>query len=179
MFFRKKSFLETTVREVVFGLEDSLVSTVGAITGIAVGTDNQMVVILSGLVILAVEATSMGAGSYLSSKTTELIEIGGGNKKNIPWLSIKSGLVMLVFYVFGGLVPLVPYFLFFPKQAMPISIFLSVTALAGVGFWTGKITKRSGWWTALEMVVISLGAVGIGYGIGWLVSQFFPVDTSA
>lgn len=59
----------TSIRELVFGLEDGLVSTLGAVIGIAAGTEQRGVVILSGVVIIAVEALSMAAGSYLSSKS--------------------------------------------------------------------------------------------------------------
>lgn len=58
-----------SIRELIFGLEDGLVSTMGAIAGIAAGTNNGSIVILSGLVIIAVEALSMTAGSYLSNKS--------------------------------------------------------------------------------------------------------------
>lgn len=58
-----------SMREVVFGLEDGIVSTLGAITGIAAGTNNAFFVILSGLVIISVEALSMSAGTFLSSKS--------------------------------------------------------------------------------------------------------------
>ncbi len=57
------------IRELVFGLEDGLVSTMGAIAGIAAGTESGGVVVLSGLVIIAVEALSMAAGSYLANKS--------------------------------------------------------------------------------------------------------------
>ncbi len=57
------------VREFVFGLEDGLVSTLGAVIGIAAGSSDRRVVILSGLVLVAVEALSMAAGSYLSNKS--------------------------------------------------------------------------------------------------------------
>lgn len=67
--------LQNTVREVVFGLEDSLVSTLGTITGVAVGTHDVFVVLLTGVVLVFVEAISMAAGSYLSSKSaTDLYE---------------------------------------------------------------------------------------------------------
>ncbi|HBU27741.1 TPA: hypothetical protein DEB00_01325 [Candidatus Uhrbacteria bacterium] len=65
----KRFQLRHVVEEVVFGVEDSLVSTLGAITGIAVGTQSTYIVILSGIVLLFAEATSMTAGSYLSSKS--------------------------------------------------------------------------------------------------------------
>jgi len=61
--------LKNNVREVVFGLEDSLVSTLGTITGVAVGTHDAFVVMLTGVVLVFVEAISMAAGSYLSSKS--------------------------------------------------------------------------------------------------------------
>jgi predicted membrane protein (TIGR00267 family) len=61
--------LLVAIRELVFGLEDGLVSTMGAVAGIAAGTENGQIVVLSGLVIIAVEALSMAAGSFLSNKS--------------------------------------------------------------------------------------------------------------
>lgn len=57
------------MREVVFGMEDGMVSSLGAITGIATATGDHFVVILSGMVVIAVESISMGVGSYLSNKS--------------------------------------------------------------------------------------------------------------
>jgi vacuolar iron transporter family protein len=67
--------LRENVRDVVFGLEDSLVSTLGTVTGVAVATHDAYIVLLTGTVLVCVEAVSMSAGSYLSSKSaTELYE---------------------------------------------------------------------------------------------------------
>ncbi len=65
----KKSSLLNSLREIVFGLEDGIVSTLGAITGIATGTQNGVIVIMSGFVIIFVESLSMGAGTFLSNKS--------------------------------------------------------------------------------------------------------------
>jgi VIT1/CCC1 family predicted Fe2+/Mn2+ transporter len=46
-----------------------LISTLGALTGIAEGSASRGQVILAGVVIVAVESLSMAAGSYLSSKS--------------------------------------------------------------------------------------------------------------
>lgn len=62
------------IREVVFGLEDGMVSTMGAVTGIAAGTSSHFVVVLAGFVIIAVESISMAVGSYLSSKSEKEID---------------------------------------------------------------------------------------------------------
>ena len=59
------------IREIVFGAEDGMVSTLGALTGIAIGTSNQFTVILAGLVIVAVESTGMNVGSFLSNKSVK------------------------------------------------------------------------------------------------------------
>lgn len=63
--------LRNNVRDVVFGLEDSLVSTLGTVTGVAVGTNDSFYVVLTGVVLVFVEAISMTAGSYLSSKSAK------------------------------------------------------------------------------------------------------------
>lgn len=64
-----------SIRELVFGLEDSLVSTVGVVIGVAAGTEDRQVVILTGVVLVVVEALSMAAGSFLSSKShREMLE---------------------------------------------------------------------------------------------------------
>ncbi|MBU0569658.1 VIT1/CCC1 transporter family protein [Patescibacteria group bacterium] len=60
-----------TLREVVFGLEDGMVSTLGAITGIAIGSQDKPTVLLAGIVIIAVESISMGIGSYLANKSQQ------------------------------------------------------------------------------------------------------------
>ncbi len=57
------------LREIVFGMEDGMVSTLGAVTGIAVGSGNHYMIVLSGCVIIAVESISMGIGSYISNKS--------------------------------------------------------------------------------------------------------------
>jgi predicted membrane protein (TIGR00267 family) len=61
--------VRTKLREAVFGTQDGLISTLGALTGIAAGTQSGEAVIVAGFVIIVVESLSMAAGSYLSSKS--------------------------------------------------------------------------------------------------------------
>jgi len=63
----QNSKVVSAIGEIVFGLEDGMVSTLGAITGIAVGSQNHFTVVLAGMVIIAVESISMGIGSYISN----------------------------------------------------------------------------------------------------------------
>ncbi|MBT3418966.1 MAG: hypothetical protein HN726_01980 [Candidatus Magasanikbacteria bacterium] len=62
------------IREGVFGLEDGMVSTLGAVTGIATATQDYFTVILAGCVVISVESIAMAVGSYLSSKSEKEID---------------------------------------------------------------------------------------------------------
>lgn len=62
------------IQDIVFGIQDGMISTLGALAGIAAGSENHFFVILSGFVIIAVESVSMGVGSYISNVSEEDIE---------------------------------------------------------------------------------------------------------
>jgi predicted membrane protein (TIGR00267 family) len=62
------------VRELVFGMEDGMTSTLGAITGIATATGDHFTVVLAGAVVISVESIAMAVGSYLSSKSEREID---------------------------------------------------------------------------------------------------------
>ncbi|MBU0731653.1 VIT1/CCC1 transporter family protein [Patescibacteria group bacterium] len=64
----------SAIREIIFGMQDGMVSTLGAITGIAVGSQDKFMVILSGIVIISVESISMGIGSYVANKSEKGID---------------------------------------------------------------------------------------------------------
>lgn len=66
---QKKQIIESRarIREFVFGIQDGLISTVGLLAGVQGATENNIVVIITGLTAMISGALSMGAGSYLSS----------------------------------------------------------------------------------------------------------------
>lgn len=68
---KAKEFVSHYLREIVFGLEDSVVSTLGAVSGVAVGSGEAQAVVMAGAVIVAVEAVSMAAGSYVSAQAAQ------------------------------------------------------------------------------------------------------------
>lgn len=175
----KKKFqiaIVDSIREIVFGLEDSLVSTLGAITGIAFGSNSTYIVILSGLVLIASESTSMAAGSYLSSKNSfEAMDGFNHNKSRKLPRSGRAALVMGVSYFVGGFIPLTPYFILPINQAVYPSIILTVVSLFLVGTWTATYTKRSKLKSGLEMAGISIFAAFVGYLIGVLVRHYLGV----
>ena len=66
---QKKQLIESRsrIREFVFGIQDGLISTVGLLAGIQSATENNLVVIVTGLTAMFSGAISMATGSYLSS----------------------------------------------------------------------------------------------------------------
>jgi predicted membrane protein (TIGR00267 family) len=61
------------IREFVFGIQDGLISTVGLLAGVQGATENNAVVIITGLTSMFAGAISMAAGSYLSSSAEKEI----------------------------------------------------------------------------------------------------------
>lgn len=100
----QKPGIISTIREVVFGMEDGMVSTMGAITGIAAGSGDHFVVILAGAVIISVESISMGIGSFLSNKSQQ--EVGkrmiGEVKEEIKKYPKEETKEMLRFFLRDG-----------------------------------------------------------------------------
>lgn len=71
---KDSQFLDNA-REIIFGMQDGMVSTLGAITGIAIGSGDKFVILLAGMAIISVESISMGIGSYTSARSEKkLIE---------------------------------------------------------------------------------------------------------
>ncbi len=168
-----------SIREIIFGLEDSLVSTLGAVTGIAIGANNTYIVILSGLVLIAAESTSMAAGSYLSSKSAVAVEHVLHKKDGLRIdkhaQPVRAGMVMGVCYFVGGFVPLTPYFFLSIPLALVVSIPATAIVLFLVGVWSSQFTKRSAARSGFEMVFVSLSAALVGYVIARLVNFYFAL----
>jgi len=72
---QKKEIIESRarIRELVFGIQDGLISTVGLLAGVQGATESATVVIITGLTAMFSGAISMAAGSYLSSNAQKEI----------------------------------------------------------------------------------------------------------
>ncbi len=160
---RNKEYL----RSVMFGIEDSLVSTTGLIAGIAAGAHDKRFVILGGIVAIAIEAVSMGAGEYLSSDAVDDLEKLKRNKDK----PVMNGVLMFFSYFLAGLIPLAPLF-FFP---LPLSIVLSVTfaliSLFLLGYFKGKIVKSSPIKGGIKIFLVG----GVATILGLIVGLVFKI----
>jgi VIT1/CCC1 family predicted Fe2+/Mn2+ transporter len=150
------------LRNFIFGVEDSLVSTVGLLSGIAAAGLQRSNIFLTGVVLIFVEAFSMGVGSYLSE------EFAGDyvNKNQTRSKSKTGALIMLSSYFIAGLIPLSPYAILSVSAALRVSILLSLISLFLLGSISAKlfnvnITKHS-----LRILLIGGTAIAIGVAVG-------------
>lgn len=223
----QESSIVNVFREVVFGMEDGMVSTLGSITGIAIGSNSRATVILAGVVIISVESISMGIGSYLSNRSQEEIEEGkikeeGEELKKFPkeereelykmylengWsenlarqmseeasrneklilkemithelrisgsqksVSLRGGFYMFLAYILGGIVPLFSYLMLSIKNALPLSIIITLVGLFALGMSMTKFTKQPILKSGLRILILGGIALVVGLTAGILIGE--------
>ena len=228
----KKEIIESRarIREFVFGIQDGLISTVGLLAGVQSATENNAVVIITGLTAMFSGAISMAAGSYLSSGAQKEIfdkELGDAEKlaEREPYMAaegllkalseeglnkeqsyrmvkvliqernvflrtfqekvfglgsadinrpLQAALVMGLSFVFGAVIPIVPYTIVAGLSAFYLSALLGALTLFGVGAFKGYLAGKSLMLSGLEFCLVAVGAAGSGYLIGLIVQYFFP-----
>jgi len=149
------------IHSIFFGIEDSLVSTTGALAGIAISSGSKELILATALVIIAVESTSMGASEFLSEETEEDIK-----KEKMPANPKISGLLVFLSYIITGIIPLFPYLILPHIQAIPVSIVSALIGMILLGIAKGKLSKKSPFRSALEVLIIGGIAAGIGIAVG-------------
>lgn len=154
-------------RNFIFGVEDSLVSTVGLLSGIASANVPRTTIFVTGIVLILVEAISMAAGSFLSETSTEdFVE----KKEVSSRKSVVGSFIMFFSYLLAGLIPLLPYSLASVDLAFKISIGLSLLSLLILGIIGSRIAKTNLFKGATRMVLIGGGAILAGILAGKLLA---------
>ncbi len=154
-------------RNFVFGIEDGLVSTVGLLAGIAAAGVTRSYILITGIILILVEAFSMAVGSFLAESSAEEYEVGRPEARLAFW----DGVIMFFSYLAAGFLPLAPYLIFSRGTAFWWSIIVSLTALFALGFIGAKIS-RVGWpGNSLRMLVIGGIAILVGVLVGNFLNQ--------
>lgn len=156
------------LRNFVFGVEDSLVSTVGLLSGIAIAGVPRATIFVTGVILVFVEAISMAAGSFLSEKSAEEFQ---QRSEASAGRALADGGIMFFSYFVAGFIPLSPYAFLETPHAFWVSIFCSMLALFVLGAVSAKLSRVSIWRSALRMLLIG----GLAIGVGMLVGKFAGV----
>lgn len=152
------------LRSVLFGVEDSLVSTTGLIAGLSVGADSKKIVVLGGLIAIAIEAVSMGAGEYLSDDAVQDLDKIKRHRDS-PAL---SGFLMMIAYAGAGLIPLLPILLLPYPMSIAFSVAFALIGLFMLGYIKGKILKTNSLKGALKILIVGGVATALGIAVGIL-----------
>lgn len=153
------------VRNFIFGVEDSLVSTVGLVSGVAITLESKSIVILTGFVLIAVEAFSMGVGSFLTEQAVS--EKNNSKKKNS--IEITGSIIMFASYLIAGLIPLSPYMLFGHTEAFLLSNLFSTLALFLLGLFSGRLLNINPLKNGFKMMFLGGLVIALGMVVGKVV----------
>lgn len=164
---RSKKNSEILVRNFIFGVEDSLVSTVGLLSGIAVAGVEKREIFLTGVVLIFVEAFSMGIGSFLSEETAEELT----SQKVKAGTSALGATIMFVSYFVAGMIPLLPYVVTNLDSAFIFSNAFTLLSLFILGALSAKIYKRPILKIGIKLLIMGGFAVFVGILVGRVFSS--------
>ncbi len=153
------------LRTVVFGVNDSLVSTVGFLAGISVAGVPRATIILTGVIYALVEAFSMAMGDFLSEESAEEYE-SKSDVNDRP--SVLAGIFMFLSSVLAALIPLMPYLLFSGVTALFVSAAASITGLFIVGMLSARFSRLPVVWRGARMALLGGAAILMGVAAGLL-----------
>lgn len=156
------------LRTIVFGINDSLVSTVGFLAGISVAGVPRATIVLTGVVYALVEAFSMAMGDFLSEESAEEY-MSKSDVNDRP--SVTAAVLMFISCVLAALIPLMPYIIFASSAALVVSIALSVFSLFVVGMVSARFSRLPVLWRGLRMALLGGATIIMGVAIG----SFMPV----
>lgn len=151
------------LRTIIFGVNDSLVSTVGFLAGISVAGVPRATIALIGIIYAFVEAFSMAMGDFLSEESAEeYVKHANVNNRH----SVISAILMFISSVLASLIPLLPYIIFASGIALIVSIFLSIISLFVVGVLSARFSRLPVLWRGARMALLGGAAIIMGVAIG-------------
>jgi vacuolar iron transporter family protein len=223
---RKQISLLGEIREIVFGAQDGVVSTLAVVATVAGATSDQMAILIAGLASAIAGIFSMSVGEYLGSKSQ--VEIFGSwideerhevetrpleSEAELAYLFIEEGmpehdareaagiigrhpdsllatmvskelglihdehaetsgsplrgsLFMGGSFALGGVVPIVPFLFGADLIALAWSTAAAGATLFALGAVKSRWTKRSWFWSGMEILSLAAIAGVAGYLIG-------------
>ena len=158
-----KNVLAEYLRAFIFGVEDSLASTVGLLSGIAIAGVARETILLTGAILILVEAFSMAMGDFLSEYSSESYMRQAEVSSHRSFI---AALIMFFSYLLAGLIPLFPYLILASESAIWLSIGLSLLALFSLGVVGAKISNTNTLKSGLRMFLIGGAAIFVGVIVG-------------
>ena len=163
MFKQSKLVSASYLRNFVFGVEDSLVSTVGLLSGVAAVGAETKTIFLTGIILIFVEAFSMAVGSFLAERSAEDYLHRSETSDARP---IAMGSTMFFSYFISGFIPLFPYVMLPVGVAFWVSISSSLAALFVLGTAGAKMANLNILRGGLRTLAVGGAATVVGILVG-------------
>lgn len=138
------------IRNLTYGIEDSILSTTGLILGIDAAGVSRVNIIITGLVLLFVEASSMAYGAFLSE---ESFLVFSKYSSYTNWQVSKYALTMFLSYAIAGLIPLFPYIIDV-KHAYKYAIILTTITLFSLLLFIHNNIYKALIMTAIGLIIL-------------------------
>jgi VIT1/CCC1 family predicted Fe2+/Mn2+ transporter len=99
------------IRDVIFGMSDSLIEVLAAVTGLGAALQSASLVFVAGVIIAVSGTLSMAAGAYLSTNYESELASGEHKAKDVSKVksASKSAYYVGIFYFIGALFPIAPF----------------------------------------------------------------------
>lgn len=157
------------LRNFVFGVEDSLVSTVGLVSGVAYVGTAKAEILLTGTILIFVEAFSMAVGSLLSENSAHEFR----TQTEVPLQkSFVSAVIMFFSYFISGFIVIAPYLFFEVSMAFRYSVALSLMSLFVLGLVSARFSNTPFIRKGVIMSLIGGTAILIGVIVGTFLNSF-------
>jgi len=157
------------LRNFTFGVEDSLASTVGLLSGVASAKVDTQTVILTGVVLVFTEAMSMAVGTFLSDQSVEEYE----HHRDLPLRrSLPSAVIMFFSYLIAGVFPIIPYAVTTFPSALYYSVAAAIAALMLLGLFNASVSGTSVPRSIIRMAILGGSVAVAGILIGRLLQVF-------
>jgi VIT1/CCC1 family predicted Fe2+/Mn2+ transporter/rubrerythrin len=219
------------IRELVFGAQDGLISSVAIAATVMAATGESGIAVIAGLASACAGTISMAAGTYLGARATSEMEeselemerdelIGKPDEERAEMVATyrhdgytleeaermadqlmenreralevmaerelgitpeappepkKDAMVMGASYVVGGVLPILPYIVLGGMSAIPVSIGLTLVALAGIGIVKARTVQRPVLPSVLQVTVVGAASGILGYLLGEVLPRLFGV----
>ena len=144
------------VKNVTFGIEDSLISTTGVLVGVAAAKFKRREILVTGFILILVEAMSMAYGAFLSDENF----MKASKEEYTVRQVISYALFMFISYFLVGLILLIPFALNLPRASMWV-VGIALTLLVSLIMYSeANVTKT------IILTVIGAILMSISYLFG-------------
>jgi VIT1/CCC1 family predicted Fe2+/Mn2+ transporter len=175
----------SSIRELVFGVEDGVVQNMTLIAGMVGASLSNRVIVIAAAINAIAGVLSMSMGTYLSSKAEcDVARAAGGTGESgrsraASELSpLRDAMVMAGAYAAGAVVPLLPFTLGFESHGVSLSLAIVLTAgtLFALGVGKAIVSSQHRLRSGLEMLLLASAAGVAGYVIGVVAREMFGLE---